>query len=110
MKQRGAIERVPAIVAFVLVAAVVALLFEIAVASARNEPADPIVVGGLFTLIGSTITALVALWLKESSPRKDPPEAPPHDRRRHEDWDEPPDRPGYLELTGSGRWTQCWRA
>lgn len=106
MKARDVIERIPAMVAFVLVAAVVALLFEIAVASARGRNVDPGVVTGLFALITTCLVTLGGFWIRESSPRppEPPSEPPPRRHRDHWDEDEPPERPGWLELRSVGRW------
>lgn len=76
------------------------LLFEIVGAGVRGVAADPVATPVLGTIFGTTFSALIGLWLKESNPQKppDPPEPgelPPREEAH------PPARPGEFEV---GEW------
>lgn len=106
---------IPPLVAFVMVAAVLGLMFEFAIASARAKAVDPVAVGVLGSLASACIPALVGLYLADS--RKLPPEddeedPPPPPRPRIErtgdrESDEFNEREGWLECWGAGRWIRC---
>lgn len=108
---------IPAIFAFVLMLSLLGVFFEVMVAGVRGEPVDGVAAGGFFTLAGTSLSALGAFWVRDSSQRDDDrndPPSPNYAPSRHrppENFEdssdqEPPDRPGWLEA-GVGRWRLC---
>lgn len=91
------------------------LLFEIVGAGVRGVPADPVATPVLGTLFGTSFSALIALWVKESNPQR-PPDPPPAKASREkaptlseQDVEEWNDDGGYFNLWAgeAARWKLC---
>jgi hypothetical protein len=109
---------IPTLLAVILVASFLALLFEFIIDSARATPLDPVATPVLGTIVATCIPALAAFWALESKPSKSdgPGPDPPGGRPARTTWvektgDEESDQwnrdHGYLELRRWGRWKPC---
>lgn len=104
-------EFIPVLLAVILVASFLALLFELVIASARAVPLDPVATPALAAIVGACIPALAAFWAIESKPRNDaePPASPrttlvePTGDEESDDWNR---EHGWLESRW-GRWMPC---
>lgn len=109
-------EFIPVLLAVVLVASIVAVLFEVVIDTSRGVPLDPVAVPVLGTLAGACITALAGFYAVDGrTPRDRDPDPPdgPHERPRmiqptgdpeSDDWNRDH---GWLELRKVGRWRPC---
>lgn len=70
-------ELAPALVVLVLALSFGGLMFELAVATVRSKPVDPIAATVLGTIIGACIPALLGFYVRDSRPAPPPPPTPP---------------------------------
>lgn len=111
MGTRRLLDITPPLIVFILMAAILGLVFELVVGSARHEPVDPIATTVLGGLVGACITALGPLWLASSQRR--PPTEPPAKGQTVEVEPSDPDSNewnrdgGYFNCREGGRWTLC---
>lgn len=108
MKRYTVRELIPPLIALVLLMAVVALFFELLMASFRGQPVDPGGTTVLGTVIGVCVPTLAGLYLKDSKPPpSDPPPPTLYKRGFEETGDEESDEwnrdRGYLEFAGGVR-------